>query len=294
MPAQDQTWVLSRREGFLLVAPLLVFLVLLLGFPILADLVYSFSNVTFTNIRAPTLSGLGNYLTTLADPAFWHALWFSLRYGLVQVVVQVTLALALALAFEGLLTRHRGLIAVLLLPMMIAPALLAVMYRLILNEFVGIVPAYLDMLGFDPNLLGPDWVFVTVSAVDTLQWTPFSLLILLTALQAIPPELREAARIDGATGWQQFRHVLLPLLKPALGIAAFIRFIDSFRVFDHIYVLTGGGPGDETTGISIYIYQMFFQQQQLGGAVATSVILLLLSLALVWILMKASFRGSAA
>jgi multiple sugar transport system permease protein len=294
MAAQEPTWVLSRREGFLLVLPLLVFLVLLLGFPILADLVYSFSNVSFINIRTPTLSGLGNYLTTLTDPAFWHALWFSLRYAVVQMVVQVTLALALALAFEDLLTRHRGLIAVLLLPMMIAPALLAVMYRLILNEFVGIVPAYLDMLGFDPNLLGPEWVFVTVSAVDILQWTPFSLLILLTALQTIPGELREAARMDGASGWQQLRHVLLPLLKPAIGIAAFIRFIDSFRVFDHIYVLTGGGPGDETTGISIYIYQMFFQQQQLGTAVAASVILLALSLILVWILMKASFRGSTA
>src|SRR5262249_43476715 len=153
-------------------------------------------------------------------------------------------------ALEPILSRHKALMALVLLPLMISPALMGVMYRLILNEFVGVVPQYLALLDLYPNLLGPDWVFATVVTIDVLQWLPFTLLLLLTGLQSIPPELGEAARTDGASAWQTLRHVTLPLLMPVVAVAALIRFIDSFRVFDHIYVLTGGGPGDRTTSIS--------------------------------------------
>jgi multiple sugar transport system permease protein len=155
-----------------------------------------------------------------------------------------------------------------------------------------VVPLYLEMLGLTPNLLGPDWVLTTVIVIDVLQWTPFALLLLLTARQTIPGELYDAARADGASAWQTLRRVTLPLLVPAIAIAGFIRFIDSFRVFDHIYVLTGGGPGDQTTSISIYIYKSFFQKQQLGVAVAASMVLLALSLAMLFAIMRFMLRGS--
>ncbi len=265
-----------------------------LGFPLATDIVYSVSRVSFATLRHPSLQGFGNFADTLSDPAFWRAIGFSLRYALVTATVQLLLGLLLAVALEPLLARRPSLMALLLLPMMIAPALMGLMYRLLLNEFVGPLPALLDLFGWEPDLLGPDWVFTTVVTIDVLQWTPFVLLLLFTALQAIPPELFEAARIDGASASQQFRRVTLPLLLPALAICAFLRFIDSFRVFDHIYVLTGGGPGDATTGISQYIYRGFFQQQRLGPAVAASLLLLITSLLLLSLAMGRVLRGARA
>ncbi|MFO1068276.1 MAG: sugar ABC transporter permease [Geminicoccaceae bacterium] len=281
-----------RTEGALLLAPLVLFLVLLLGFPALANLVYSLSQVTFRTIRDPAWLGFGNYVAAATDPAFWHALGFSLRFALVTAAVEVVLGLALALALEPLLSRHKWLLALLLLPMMVSPALVGVMWRLLLNEFVGLVPQWLGLFGLYPALLGPAWVTTTLVVIEILQWTPFAFLILLTALQTIPAETLEAARIDGAVAWQRLVHVILPILVPALAITAFIRFIDGFRVFDHIYVLTGGGPGTLTTSASIHIYKNFFQQEKLGEAVASAMLLLGATLAFLLVAMRVALRGA--
>ena len=276
-----------------LLAPLVLFLVATLGFPLLANLYYSVTNLTFENLRHPGVTGFGNYLSVLRDSNFWGALGFSLRFAVAAAAFQVVLGLGLALLFQPLLDRHKPLLALLLLPMMISPALMAVMYRLILNDFVGVVPRYLAMLGLPPvDLFGQQWVMTTLVGIEVLQWTPFAFLVLYTALLSVPQELTDAARVDGARGDQILARVVLPLLVPALAITAFIRFIDAFRVFDHIYILTGGGPGTSTTSISIYIYKRFFQENALGDAIATSILLLLLTLAPLVVLMRYTLRGT--
>lgn len=280
------------KAPYLLLAPLLLLILALLGYPLLTNVVYSFSAVTFENIRSPVWSGLENYAAVLGDTAFWDALGFSLRFALACTVLEVAVGFALALLFEPLLARHKPLLALLLLPMMVSPALMGIMYRLLLDDFVGIVPQYLALAGFSVNLLTPPFLVPTLVAIEVLQWTPFAFLIFYTGLQGVPGELVEAAKIDGAAPSQVFRFVLLPLLVPALAIAAFIRFIDSFRVFDHIFVLTGGGPGNLTTSISIYIYKTFFQQTQVGQAVAASMLLLILSLVPLWLSMRYVVRGA--
>lgn len=227
----------------------------------------------------------------LRDEGFWEALGFSLRFALVCTVFQVFLGFALALLFEPLLAKRKPLLALMLLPMMISPALMGIMYRLLLDDFVGIVPQYLALAGLRSNLLTPPFLIPTLITIEVLQWTPFAFLIFYTGLQGVPGELVEAAKIDGAAPTQVLRFVLVPLLVPAIAIAGFVRFIDSFRVFDHIYVLTGGGPGNLTTSISIYIYKTFFQQAQLGQAVAASMLLLILSLVPLWISMRYVVRG---
>ncbi len=282
----------ARREAALLLAPLVLFLLAILGFPFLANLAYGLTRFTFASLWHPSWVGLANYATALRDPAFWAALGFSLRFAIAATLAEVLLGLVLALTLEPLLARHRWLMAFLLLPMMVSPALLGVMWRLLLNEFVGIVPAYLDQLGLSANLLGPEWVVTTLVLIEVLQWTPFAFLILFTGLQAIPAELLEAARIDGAGAWQRLRRVVLPLLLPAIGIAAGVRFIDGFRVFDHIYVLTGGGPGTLTTSASIHVYKSFFQTDELGRAVAEAMLLFLASLLLVLLATRLRLKGS--
>lgn len=286
----------ARRRGlepavWLLFVPLLLFLLFTLAFPLLANLYYSLTNLSFRNLRSPELIGFENYLNALRDPVFWGSLGYSAQFAISATFFQVLLGLGMALAFQPILERYRPLLALLLLPMMVAPALLGTMYRLILNDFIGIVPEMASRLGLFINFLGPPVVNVTLVAIEVLQWTPFALLIIYTALQAIPTELHEASVVDGAGSWQQFRFVTLPLLVPALAITAFIRFIDSFRVFDHIMVLTGGGPGTSTTTISIYIYLQFFRNDALGTAIAASLFLLLLALIPLVISMRVALRG---
>jgi multiple sugar transport system permease protein len=279
----------GRWDRYWLLGPLVAFLVLTLGFPLLTDLVYSVSDISFTALWSPHWAGLANYVAVASDAVFWQAAGFSLRFAVIATIAEVSVGFILVLVLSPLLERHGWLMAFLVLPMMISPALIGIMYRLMLNDFVGVVPQYLGILGIDVELLGPDWVFTTLVGIEILQWIPFALLALLTAYQSIPSELLEAARIDGGGVFAVFRFVTWPIMIPAIAITTFIRFIDSFRVFDHIYVLTGGGPGTLTTSVSLYIYKEFFEQQRIGMAVAASMFLLLgsvlvLRLAMVWVL----------
>jgi multiple sugar transport system permease protein len=284
----------ERREGLWLLSPLTLFLVLLLGFPLAADLVYSISKVGFETIRSPEIIGFANYGKAIADPEFWSAAWFSLRFGLLAAIFEVGAGLLLAIFLAPLFAKRPWLMAIMMLPMMVAPALVGLMYRLILHEFVGPVPYYLlKWLGDFPAFLGQGNAFWTLLCVEVLQWTPFALLILYTSYAAIAPELREAAAIDGATGWKLLREIDLPLMLPAIGITFFIRFIDSFRVFDNIYTLVGSGAGGETTSMSIYIYQAFFKAGDIGLAVAASMLLLAGSFAVLWSISAVTNRGGA-
>ena len=262
-------------DGRWLIAPLTLFLLAMLGLPLAVDLIYSLSRVEFTTILRPDYVGLRNYGNALTDPGYWQAAWLSLRFGLLCALLEMLAGLFLAVFLAPLIDRRPWLLALLMLPMMVAPALVGLMYRLILHEFVGVVPWFMfTWFGDSPAFLDPDHAFWTLVAVEVLQWTPFALLILYFAYAAIPKDVREAAGIDGATTWQRLCAIELPLMAPAIGAAFFIRFIDSFRVFDNIWTLTGAGAGGSTTTMSIWVYQAFFKSGDIGRAVAASMLLL--------------------
>jgi multiple sugar transport system permease protein len=282
---------MERRRARVFLAALCAFLALILGFPALANLWFSLNQVTFQNLTGDGFAGLTNYAAALSDPGLWDALGYSLWFAVVCTVAEVGIALALVFILHPLLLRRPWLTALLMLPMMISPALMGVMYRLILNEFTGLVPGFLGMLGMTVNFLSRANIQFTVVAIEVLQWTPFAFLILLTARQSLPYEIEEAAALDGAIGWRFDLLVVLPLILPAILIVSFIRFIDSFRVFDHIFVLTGGGPGNSTTSISIYIHKLFFRQGELGEAVALSIMMLVASLILLYFGLRVAVRG---
>ncbi|MEP0324908.1 carbohydrate ABC transporter permease [Bauldia litoralis] len=269
---------------------LCIFLALMLGFPTVANLWYSFSNVSIYDLTGTAFVGLANYAEAVTNPNLWDALGFSLKFAVICTVLEVALGLAMVFILHPILTKRPWLTGLLMLPMMVSPALMGVMYRLILNEFTGVVPAYLYMMGLPINLLGRNWIYETVIAIEVLQWTPFAFLIMLTARQSMAGELEEAAAVDGATGAKFGRLIVMPVIMPSIIIVSFIRFIDSFRVFDHIFVLTGGGPGNETTSISIYIYKLFFTHSKIGEAVAVSVMLLIASMALLYSALRLAVR----
>ena len=268
----------ERLQRGLFLAPLAVLMGGLLGYPLVSDLWLSLRDVKLSNFRmSPPWVGLSNYERVLADAGFWRSIRFSLEFATVTTFVEVGAGLAIALFFWSQFRSSRALVSLMLLPMMTAPSLLAIMFRLMLNDFVGIVPVTLQMFGLPQvSLLGPDWVWSTLVAIDAIQWTPFVFLLIYTGLQGLPEEIIEAASVDGASTGQAILRIVVPQLWPTLAATAFLRFIDTFRIFDSIYVLTGGGPGDLTTSASIYIYKQAFGSADLGVGIAAAVILLIL------------------
>lgn len=280
-------------EWGVLGAPMVIFLLLFLGFPALVNLVYSVSTVSFLTLRSPEISGFANYLAVLSDGNFWRAIWFSLRFGVITALAECFLGFFLAIFLGPLFERRSWLLAIIMLPLMVAPALVGLMYRLVLHEFVGPVPHYLWMwFGSAPAFLSAANAFWTLVVVETLQWTPFAFLLFYMAHRAIPLEIREAAQIDGSTAWDILWRIEIPLMAPTIAIALFIRFIDGFRVFDNVYVLTGSGPGGVTRSLSIYIYEAFFRQGEIGPAVAASVLLFIASFAVLFLIGQALARRS--
>jgi len=269
----------QQREGRLLLVPLVAFLLAFLSFPALVDIVYALSNVTFQTMRSPELVGFRNFQTVLGDPEFWSACWFSLRFGIITAMIECALGLGLAIFLSPITTKHGWTIALLMLPMMVAPSMVGLMYRLVLHEFAGPVPYYLNLwFGSSPALLDANNAFWTLTVVEVLQWTPFAFLLFHVAYISISPEIREAAAMDKAGPFQVLWRIDLPIMMPTLFVAFGIRFIDGFRVFDNVFTLTGAGAGGSTTSLSIYIYQSFFKGGQIGQAVAASALLFIASL----------------
>ncbi len=280
-------------ENSVLAAPVVLFLLLLLGFPTVLDIIYGFSDVTFETLRNPSFNGLDNFRTVIADDDFWHASWFSLKFGVLTALAECAIGLFLAVYLAPLIRQHPWLLAFLIAPMIVSPAMMGLMYRLVLHEFVGPLPHYLyTWMGDSPAFLSRENVFLTVFTIETLQWTPFALLLLYMAYEAIPLHVREAAAVDGVRPLKRFWYVELPQMLPTLGIAFFIRFIDGFRVFDNIFVLTGSGPGGSTMSLSIYIYEAFFKSGSIGKALAASILLFVTSF-LILLLAGRLIRGRA-
>jgi multiple sugar transport system permease protein len=226
--------------------------------------------------------GLDNYLALWSDPQFLNSLWVTVRFVGLSVAIETVLGLALALfclrEFRGI----RLLRTVLIVPMVITPVVVAIVFRLIYASDAGMLTAFSEAMGGTPvQILGdPLRAFLALVALDVWEWTPLMFLILLAGLQSLPTEPFEAARVDGAGAWRVFTDITLPMLRPVLAIAIVLRAIDAFGTFDQVFVLTRGGPGEATRLISIYGYDTAFKFQQTGFAAAMFVTMGLIMLAL--------------
>jgi multiple sugar transport system permease protein len=212
----------------------------------------------------------------LEQPQFWEALRFTIIFALSVTVLECLLGFALALVFDRKFPGKTFLFSVTLVPIMIAPSLMAVMYRLILNQNIGIVPGFLQKFGIEISIFDERYIFWTLVTLDALQYTSFAFLLIYAALQNMPSEVYESAAIDGASPRQIIARITIPILKPAIAIIAMLRLIDSFRTFDTIYIMTGGGPGTTTQTIGIHIYKTAFITGDFGMASAMSILLVML------------------
>lgn len=263
---------------YLLLVPALVLLVGML-YPFALGLYYSLTNYWLQYPNRFRFVWFDNYINLLDEPLFFYALQFTLGFTLVAVIVQVGLGLAVALFLHGRIPGRAVLRAMMLLPLMIPPVITALMWKIMMGSTnAGILNHMLSFIGVDPvNWFGSRaGAVVSVLIIDTWGNLPFVSLILLGALQALPTEPYEAARVDGASPFAMLRYITLPLLAPFLVLAVTFRTMDSLRIFDVIYATTGGGPNDATTNLHIMALQFGFQWYQMGKAMAQAIVLLLL------------------
>jgi multiple sugar transport system permease protein len=269
-----RTSVFDRSLAFLLLAPTLAVLFALSIYP----LIYSVKvSLLVESATGPRFS-VANFTRLLSDQFFFDALVHTLIYSFAALTVEFFLGLGLALLLNSRLRGRNVFRALLLVPMMLPAVVVGVIWRLLLNPNYGPINSALRSLGFNTDQLtwtaSSKLAMFSVIVVDCWQWTPFMFLVLLAGLQAIPLEPYEAALIDGSSRWQTFRHITLPLLKPAILIALLLRTMDLLRVFDQIFILTEGGPGFATETLSLYIYRTAFRFFDFGYAAALSFVLL--------------------
>lgn len=275
-------WVLS--------SPLIIFLALLVVYPIANGITSSLQNHTLLN-PAPAWAGLSNYLEVLTDGSFWYSVGFTLGYTIVVTAFELVLGFALALLFDKAFPGKKALLSGLILPIMIAPALMGIMFRLMLSANIGVVPAALSAIGIHASLLSASSVIPMLVILDIVQWTSFTFLIFHAALQSIPAELHEAAQLDRASKPRYVFSILIPLMMPTIFIAGFLRAIDGFRTFDVINVLTAGGPGIETTTLSIYVYKIL-AGGNFGLASAAAVLIALIMLPVIPFVIRRITKGA--
>lgn len=289
----------TRRESRLawtLVWPALGAILLVGLFPLLYT---GWESLHLHDLRMPWLGrpfiGLANYAELARDPRFWQSLGHTLFFAAASVALELALGLILALAMNRAF-RGRGLTrAAILVPWAIPTVVAALLWRFMFDGNTGIVNSLLTRAGLLQAplvwFIHPLAAWVPVILADVWKTTPFVALLLLAGLQTIDPALYQAARIDGAGPWQRFRYITLPLLRPALLVAVIFRTLDAFRVFDLVYVLTGGGPGTSTEPIALYTFSSLLQNLRFGYGSALSVMVFLVALLLAMAYIRVLGRG---
>lgn len=271
----------EKRAPLWLILPAVVTMCAVLLYPLAYSFWISFFDWNITNVEHPFI-GLRNYAEAFTNSASQFIFFQSIGFTLVTIVLEFVLGMALALLMSQQFV-GRGLArTLLLLPMLTAPVLAGFNFRWILNDRFGLANQLLLRVGLDPLpwLADANLARVSIIMVTIWQGIPFMMLLLLAGIESLPTSPFEAATVDGASAWQRFLHITLPLLRPVILVAVSLRVIDLFRTFDTIYIMTSGGPGHATELLPFYIYRSAFSSGRFGFASALSYVALGLTVAM--------------
>lgn len=279
----------ERRFAFVLLAPALAVLLLVTTVP----LVYlAWNSLHRIDLGMPWMSGfagLDNYTRMGSDPRFWNSLWLTVVYTASTVALQVIIGLSLALLVLQI-PKGQGLLRVgAILPIVLAPVVVGLFWRtLVLAPDVGLVDVVTRALGLGShNWLGdPQLALISVIAIHTWQWTPFAFLVLLATLSTLPGDIYEAARLDRAGAWQRFRHITLPLIRPAIVMVVIMRMMTALSAFAAIFAATGGGPGSSTEILNLYAYRTSFTELNVGYGASLAMVLLGITMAVSYLMFR--------
>ena len=268
---QDVWW---RR---LLFVPTIGLLLLLAIVPLIFSLVVSLFNYSIGS--KPIWVGLGNYINMFTDPQFWLATKVTVQFTVAAVSIEVVLGILLGFVMNQRFTGMGIIRLIVFLPMMLAPLVVGLFWRFMFDQTFGIIDHALTQIGLPtiPWLIHPFWARAAVVVVDVWQWTPFVTLLILAGLGTVPEELLEAATLDRASNWMKFRQIYWPYLRFPLLLALLFRSIDTLKMFDSPFILTGGGPGNFSSTLSIlgYRYQIMFFSVGMAAAISWVVVIII-------------------
>jgi multiple sugar transport system permease protein len=277
----------ERRFALALFLPAFLLLVVTTTLPLLYLIWSSTQRIDLTMPWLSGYAGLENYAKLGGDARFWSSLWLTFVYTGTTVVLQVLIGLGLALLVLQI-RFAQGIVRIgAILPIVLAPVVAGLFWRsLVLAPDFGIMDFITRALGLGSyNWLGdPLLALVSVIAIHTWQWTPFAFLVLLASLAALPPDLYEAARLDRAGPWQRFRHITLPMIRPAIVIVVILRMVTALSAFAAIFAATGGGPGSATEILNLYAYRLSFTELNIGYGSAVATVLLAITLSVAFLL----------
>ena len=285
----------QRRLAWWLVLPAVLVVFLVIGFPLIQVIVYSFMKIKLDGVTPPSFVGLDNYLFIFTDPDFWHSVWVTMVFTFFSVTIESVLGLVVALVANSDFKGRTFLRVAVLIPWAIPTVVSSQIWRWMFNDIYGVVNIILANLHVIPHKLAwlatPETALPVIIAVDVWKTTPFMSLLLLAGLQLIPGDLYEAASIDGANGIRKFFSLTLPLVTPTLLVALIFRTLDSLRVFDIFYIMVGGQGNMET--VAVYNQQQLIAFLDAGVGSATSLTILIFIMIFVVIytrFSKASFE----
>ncbi len=292
----------EQRTAWILLLPALLLLLFVFAYPIGRAFWLSLFTKNLGTELQPVFSGLDNYVRMAGDGRFWQSFWTTTVFTTSTVVLELLLGMGIALVLNQRFLGRSLVRTTAILPWALPTALIGLAWAWIFNDQFGVVNDILlrlGLIGSEINWLGePTLAMIAVILADVWKTTPFISILLLAGLQSISPDLYEAHAVDGATAWQSFRQITLPLLMPQILIALLFRFAQAFGIFDLIAVMTGGGPGGATEVVSLYIYSTVMRYLDFGYGAALVVVTFLLLIAIVaiasFLLNKSRARTSGA
>ncbi len=270
-------WTDPKRRGPLLVAPAIATLVIVNIFPLLWSYGLSFFAYKANRLAVPPRwRGLDNYVDLLTDPEVWNRFQNTAVIVIGSVSLQLVAGFLLALLFAKEFPLRRYLLMLVLAPMMLSLSAVGVFFKLFYDPTLGFIPRLVQLFTGEPFVILSTPVSATIAIVcaDAWMWSPFVMLLVLAGLVSVPKYLYEAAEIDRASAWRRFRTITFPYIRSLLLLALLFRTIETFKLFDVVYVLTEGGPGSSTETISVYLFRVAFNYFQTGRASALGYILL--------------------
>lgn len=276
----------ARRWRFYALSPAVAIYLLLTALPIANLLAMSLYDIKWQGGAAQwQFAGLRHYSEIGADHLIRAGVANTILFALAAVGCEMVIGFFLALFVSRVVRGRVAYRTIFLLPILIPGIVIGAIWKLMYNPDFGIINQLLALCGMaGHDWLGEkSWALAAVVVVDIWHWTPFVFLLLLAAIETLPQDVFEAARVDGASAWQELRHITLPMLWPALAVTLLFRLVVSFKVFDEVYLLTGGGPGTATEVVSFTIYRRFFTEDRMGYGSAISVITLFIMALLILI-----------
>lgn len=290
-PRQGFSDLVDRHFKLLTLAPALIVLVALTLYPIANLFVMAVSTIRFeSGGEIWAFTPLINFKQLLNDQIFRIALWNTLLFAIASVAIEMVLGLGLAI-LVGSMTAFKGVMrTALIIPILMPPVAIGSMWKLMYSFDFGVLNQIVTGIGFAPvNWTGsPSLALWSVVIVDVWHWTPFVFLILFAAVEGLPKEVIEAARIDGASNRDMIFKIIIPLMMPAIVVALLFRTILAFKVFDEVFLLTSGGPGTSTEVVSLHLNKVFFQQNDLGYGAMLSLAIIAATIAFLWVARSAS------